>query len=315
MVGQRPVFPDPRGADATGLVAVTQRLDVDLLLEAYSHGIFPWSEHPVRWYSPDPRAIFLRDRIHLPRRLGRTMRKHELRVTFDTAFVDVMRGCSASHRDGGVWITPGFVRAYNELHQLGYAHSVEVWQGINLVGGLYGIQLGGLFAGESMFHTIPDASKVAFAHLVAQLDIVGTVLFDCQVINDHTARLGAVCVHRDDYLMALAIARQVPGRFAGEKWPAEPPPPAQRTPHEDDAEGELAPGQVDAAADDARGDDTRTHGFRADGETTGAAGAADARRETARSDDARGEAAQSDDAEGELAPGQVDAGADEDPSA
>ncbi len=224
-----PVFPDPRTADASGLVAVTARLDVDLLLEAYGRGIFPWSEHPVRWYSPDPRAIFLRELIQLPRRVGRIMRKQELRVTFDTAFEPVMHGCALTHLDDGVWITPGFVRAYGELHRLGYAHSVEVWHGRQLVGGLYGVQLGGLFAGESMFHLVPNASKVAFAHLVAQLDAVGTVLFDCQVINDHTARLGAVCIPRDDYLAALPAAVAAPVRFAGEKWPAEPPPPATRT--------------------------------------------------------------------------------------
>ena len=111
---------------------------------------------------------------------------------------------------------------------LGCAHCVEVWQGPTLVGGLYGVQWGGLFAGESMFHLVPDASKVAFAHLVAQLDIVGTVLFDCQVINDHTARLGAVCVDRDDYLAAVSLTLQVEGRFAAERWPSEPPPPARR---------------------------------------------------------------------------------------
>jgi len=227
---QRPVFPDPDGADESGLVAVTERLDVELLLEAYRRGIFPWSEHPVRWYSPDPRAVFLRGLIRIPRRVGRLTRKGGFRVSFDTAFETVMEGCAETHRTDGVWITPGFIRAYGELHRLGHAHSVEVWQGGGLVGGLYGVQLGGLFAGESMFHRAPNASKVAFAHLVAQLDLVGTVLFDCQVINDHTEALGAVCIPRRDYLAALPLAMSAPTRFGGERWPSEPPPPAQRQP-------------------------------------------------------------------------------------
>jgi leucyl/phenylalanyl-tRNA--protein transferase len=235
------VFPDPDGADESGLVAVTDSLDTELLLEAYGRGIFPWSEHPVRWYSPDPRALFLRSLIRIPRRLGRLMRKGDFRVSFDTAFEPVMQGCADAHRADGVWITPGFLRAYSELHQLGYAHSVEVWRGEALVGGLYGVQLGGLFAGESMFHRAANASKVAFAHLVAQLDLVGTVLFDCQVINDHTEALGAVCVPRRDYLAALPLALRVPTRFAGEKWPAEPPPPARRTPDESDRDEEEPP--------------------------------------------------------------------------
>ena len=233
---QRPVFPDPDGADASGLVAVTDSLDIELLLEAYGHGIFPWSEHPVRWYSPDPRAVFLRSLIRIPRRFGRIMRQGGFRVSFDTAFEQVMQACAETHRADGVWITPGFVRAYGELHELGYAHSVEVWQGDALVGGLYGVQLGGLFAGESMFHRATNASKVAFAHVVAQLDLVGTVLFDCQVINDHTEALGAVCVPRRDYLAALPLALRAPTRFGGVKWPAEPPPPARRSPSEGAAE-------------------------------------------------------------------------------
>jgi leucyl/phenylalanyl-tRNA--protein transferase len=237
---EQSVFPDPRTADATGLVTVTEHLDADLLLEAYSRGIFPWSERPVRWYSPDPRSVFLRGLIRLPRRVGRLMRKQGLRVSFDSTYTEVMRRCAMTHRSDGIWITPGFVRAYGELHERGFAHSVEVWQDADLVGGLYGVQLGGLFAGESMFHLVPNASKVAFAHLVAQLDLVGTVLFDCQVINDHTARLGAVCISRDDYLAALASALRARTRFAGEKWPPEPPPPAKREP---DAEPDSEAGE------------------------------------------------------------------------
>ncbi len=221
-------FPDPESADPTGLVAVTRELNVELVLSAYRQGIFPWSEHPVRWYSPEPRAIFVRDHLRLPRRLGRMMRQGGFSVTLDIAFDRVIRGCADAHRSEGEWISSGFVRVYNELYRLGHAHSVEVWQDDRLVGGLYGVQLGGLFAGESMFHLVDNASKVAFAYLVGQLDHIGTVLFDCQVLNEHTANLGAVCVYRRDYLQALAYALAVPSLYGGKRWPREPPPPATR---------------------------------------------------------------------------------------
>src|SRR5512142_1944749 len=119
MRSEQSVFPDPHGADPSGLVAVTDWLDVALLLEAYSRGIFPWSEHPVRWYSPDPRAVFLRELVRIPRRIGRFMRKQELRVSFDTAFDDVIAACAASHEHEGTWISEGFLRAYGELHRMG----------------------------------------------------------------------------------------------------------------------------------------------------------------------------------------------------
>jgi leucyl/phenylalanyl-tRNA---protein transferase len=225
---QRFEFPDARTADATGLVAVSDHLDADLVLEAYSRGIFPWSEHPVRWYSPEPRAIFLRDLVRLPRRLGRLMRKERLTVTFDEAFDAVVRACAKAHLDDGEWITGGFIAAYGELHRRGFAHSVEVWQDGALAGGLYGVQLGGLFSGESMFYRAPNASKVAFAHLIGQLDLIGTLLVDCQVINDHTARLGAVCIRRRDYLRMLALCLRIECRYAGARWPKDPPPPPTR---------------------------------------------------------------------------------------
>jgi leucyl/phenylalanyl-tRNA---protein transferase len=216
-------FPDPESADDQGLVTVTPKMTPELVLEAYASGIFPWSSRPVRWYSPDPRAIFLRERIHLPRKLKRDLRRGGFRVTFDTAFVDVIRACAERHAREGVWITDEFVRTYAQLHERGYAHSVEVWHEAELVGGLYGIQIRGLYAGESMFYRAPNASKVAFAYLVRQLDRLGIVLFDAQVINEHTHRLGAVLVHRSDYLQLLRIAlgAEVPD---GAKWPAEPPP-------------------------------------------------------------------------------------------
>ena len=215
-------FPPPESADASGLVAVTDKLTVDLLRDAYYHGIFPWSEKPVRWYSPEPRAVFLWQTVHLPRRLERTIRTHAFRVTFDIAFPQVMRGCATAHAHQGVWISTGFITAYTALHERGDAHSVEVWQGEQLVGGLYGVQVGRVFCGESMFHTVPNASKVAFAFLVRHLQATGTALIDAQVINNHTASLGAVVIGRSDYLAALAVLRTQPTPFAGQKWPHNP---------------------------------------------------------------------------------------------
>ena len=217
-------FVDPRRADPFGVVGIGGPMSVERLLHAYRKGIFPWSGEPVRWYSPDPRAIFWR--IHLPRKLGKMVRRGKFSVSFDQAFEDVMIGCREAHRDDGVWITDEFIAGYRRLHEAGHAHSVEVWQqpehGVGepeLVGGLYGVQLRGLFAGESMFFRATNASKVAFAALIWQLGLVGTVLLDCQVPTEHTARLGAVLVHRRDYLQLLDRAIQVPTLYDGERWP------------------------------------------------------------------------------------------------
>lgn len=215
-------FPDPESADAAGLVAVTDEINADLLLEAYARGIFPWSEDPVRWYCPEPRAVLVGPYIRVPKKIGKLMRRHELNVTFDSAFRAVIEACSNAHREEGEWISPGFVRAYSELHRRGHAHSVEVWQGRSLVGGLYGVQLGAMFAGESMFYSLPNASKVAFAYLVHQLTRIGVVLIDAQVLNQHTTNLGAALVYRRDFLAMLRRALEIPTLFSGETWPAEP---------------------------------------------------------------------------------------------
>lgn len=216
-VKQSHAFPDPRQTDEHGVVAVGGPFDGKRLLEAYRRGIFPWNGDPVRWYCPEPRSIFWEVRI--PRRLGRMARRGRFRITFDQAFPQVIAACAAHHRDAGEWITPAFERAYAELHEMGHAHSVEVWQGDHLVGGLYGVQVAGVFSGESMFHRVPDASKVAFAALAHHLYAIGVVLFDSQVINTHTHALGAVLVHRDDFLQLLHLARDVPTRYDGQRWP------------------------------------------------------------------------------------------------
>ena len=216
-VKQNYAFPDPRQADDQGVVAVGGPFDGKRLLEAYGRGIFPWNGDPVRWYCPDPRSIFWQ--VRLPRRLGRMVRRGGFRVTFDEAFSEVVAACAGHHRDAGEWITPAFERAYAELHAMGHAHSVEVWQGDQLAGGLYGVQVAGAFSGESMFYRVADASKVAFAALAHHLYASGVVLFDSQVINEHTHALGAVLVHRDDFLQLLQFAREAPARYDGQRWP------------------------------------------------------------------------------------------------
>lgn len=216
-------FGDPHLADAEGIVAVGGPIDGPRLLEAYRRGIFPWSGRPVRWHSPDPRSIFWR--VRLPRRLARLVRRGQFQITFDRAFEQVVRACAEHHRDEGVWIKPAFIKGYTELHELGYAHSVEVWAPdveqarLQLVGGLYGVQVGGLFSGESMFYLEPNASKVAFAALAYHLYAIGIILFDSQVINEHTYRLGAVLVSRADYLRMLDIAVAQSAGYEGVVWP------------------------------------------------------------------------------------------------
>ncbi|RYF10813.1 MAG: leucyl/phenylalanyl-tRNA--protein transferase [Deltaproteobacteria bacterium] len=219
-------FPPPTTADATGLVAISAQMDADMLLAAYSQGLFPWADRPVRWYSPDPRAVFHLDHLTLPSNLPKLMRRGQFRCTYDQAFAEVMRGCASTHIADGEWITPTFLAAYGALHGRGHAHSVEVWQGDALVGGLYGVQIGGLFAGESMFHRVPNASKAAFHALVHQLRWQAVTLVDAQVLNAHTARLGARDMPRSMYLRRLKAALAQPTQGSGARWPTTLPPSA-----------------------------------------------------------------------------------------
>src|SRR5262245_9998727 len=164
------VFPDAESADDEGLVAVGGDLGVERLLAAYDQGIFPWYDSglPPLWWSPNPRAIIELKNLHISRSLWRTLRHGGLEVSANCAFSEVMRGC-ATGRKGGTWILPAMIQAYCELYRLGHAHSVEVWQKGKLVGGLYGVQRGALFAAESMFHRVRDASKVALVLSVQSL--------------------------------------------------------------------------------------------------------------------------------------------------
>jgi leucyl/phenylalanyl-tRNA---protein transferase len=209
--GDPPTFPDPVRAGAAGLVAIGGDLSPRRLLAAYRAGIFPWysESSPILWWSPDPRAVFEVGGLHVSRRLARTVRSGRFTATFDRAFPRVIRGCA--EREEGTWITEEMAAAYEELHRRGHAHSVEVWRGGELAGGVYGVTVGGLFAGESMFSRARDASKVALVHLMEHLGRRGYVLFDIQMLTEHTASLGAVEVPRGEYLRRLreAVGREV----------------------------------------------------------------------------------------------------------
>ena len=212
-------FPDPRLAarvgSGAGLVAVGGDLTVPRLLLAYRSGLFPWSEDPISWWSPDPRGVIEFERFHKSRSLERVLRAGRFRVTVNQAFLEVMTGCAApAPGREGTWIGPAFVAAYTRLHRAGHAHSVECWQGGRLVGGVYGVAVGGLFAGESMFHRVSDASKVALAHLVDRLRARGFALFDVQMVTRVTLQLGAIEIPREEYLRRLAEAVKLPCRFA-----------------------------------------------------------------------------------------------------
>ena len=209
-------FPDPSRADADGMVAYGGDLAPARLLDAYAHGIFPWfnsDSQPVVWWSPDPRAILVPADLHVSKSLAKRVRSGHYRVTVDTAFADVIVGCAAPRADrSGTWITAAMRAAYIELHELGFAHSVEAWRNGELVGGLYGVSLGHLFFGESMFSRRPDASKVALVHLAAQAAAWRFPLIDCQIMNDHLRSLGAVAMPRTRFLRAVAANRAVATR-------------------------------------------------------------------------------------------------------
>jgi leucyl/phenylalanyl-tRNA--protein transferase len=189
-----------------GLVRIGGDLEPATLVHAYCTGVFPWFDEdwPICWWSPDPRAIFDLNQFHVSRRLARTIRSGRFQVTIDRAFGDVIRGCA--DREEGSWVTQSMIDAYTRLHRLGIAHSVEAWHGDQLAGGLYGVALAGFFAGESMFTRITDGSKVALAFTVEHLRQRGFGLFDTQFLTEHTARMGAVEISRQQYLQRLEQA-------------------------------------------------------------------------------------------------------------
>lgn len=221
-----PRFPPAESASPEGLLAVGGDLSSERLLEAYRHGIFPWYNpgEPILWWSPNPRAVLYPNQLKVSRSLNKTLKRGHFQVAFDTAFRDVMLACAAprvQHPGGGTWITDDMLEAYCQLHALGHAHSVETRVDGQLVGGLYGVALGGVFFGESMFATETDASKVALAVLTQALLQHGFVLIDCQVPSDHLSRLGAVEIPRTRFLRELEQNLALPG-WPG-RWAVEPP--------------------------------------------------------------------------------------------
>ncbi len=200
-------FPDPNDYDAEGLVAFGGDLEPERLLLAYRSGVFPWySEETVPlWWSPDPRALLDPAKLHVARSLQKTIRRGGFTLTWNACFERVMGECGRG-REQGTWILPEMLAAYVRLHELGHAHSLEVWQGERLVGGVYGVQVGALFAAESMFHRATDMSKVALVALVRSLFAAGVELFDVQFVTEHLASLGAYTIPRREYCRRVAVA-------------------------------------------------------------------------------------------------------------
>ncbi len=201
-------FPPPERAlhEPNGLLAAGGDLSPGRLLAAYRRGIFPWysTGQPLLWWSPDPRMVLLPEEFRMPRSLAKRLRRRDYEVRTDSAFAEVIAGCAQPRGEGGgSWITPEMQAAYRDLHALGHVHSVETWIGGELAGGLYGVAIGGVFFGESMFTRAPDASKIALAHLVHQLRRWGYGIIDCQMNTSHLARFGAREIPR------AAFSRQV----------------------------------------------------------------------------------------------------------
>lgn len=197
-------------AEPNGLLAAGGDLSVERLIDAYQNGIFPWfsAGDPILWWSPDPRAVLLPECLHVSHSLNKHLRKMPYRITLNHAFADVIAACALREEHAGTWITPAIQQAYIRLHQQNIAHSIEVWQDDLLVGGLYGIAQGKIFSGESMFSRQINASKYALIALCQYLIQHGGELIDCQVLNPHTASLGAINISRDIFLQKLGQLRQ-----------------------------------------------------------------------------------------------------------
>ncbi len=216
ILGPELVFPRPDQADDQGLVALGGDLRPERVLLAYQSGIFPWpiDARVLAWFSPDPRAILELDELHVSRSLAKRIRQGGFEVHFDRAFGEVVRACAErTTRRRSTWITGGILRAYERLHQLGHAHSVEVWIDGALAGGLYGVSIGGLFAGESMFSRVPDTSKIALVALVERMRARGLTLLDVQVPNPHLETLGIRTIPRRAYLERLGAALRLDVRL------------------------------------------------------------------------------------------------------
>ena len=212
------MFPPVEQATPEGLLAIGGDLSSDRLLEAYKRGIFPWysAGQPILWWSPDPRAVLFFDNFKISRSLSKQLRRGIYTTSFDKCFRQVVESCAAPRKKdpvGGTWITQEMISAYDQLHAMGYAHSVETWHDNKLVGGLYGLAIGRGFFGERMFSAMTDASKVALASLVAQLKRWNFAFIDCQLSSQHILSLGAVELPRARFLKELAAALDAPDQF------------------------------------------------------------------------------------------------------
>jgi leucyl/phenylalanyl-tRNA--protein transferase len=212
-LAQDPVFPDDLQPDEHGLVAVGGDLSERVLLEAYAKGIFPWfNAPPLMWFSPDPRTVLFPEKLHVSERLDRQLRQGRFQVGFDRDFAEVMLGCATAPRahEEGTWIDRHYLAAYTRLHRRHVSHCVAVYSQGLLCGGLYGVALGGIFFGESMFSLLPNASKIGLAHLVGRLVQMGFLLIDCQARTEHLIRLGAEEIPRSRFLELVARGLRLP---------------------------------------------------------------------------------------------------------
>lgn len=218
-------FPPVENAlrEPNGLLAVGGDLSPQRLLEAYSKGIFPWfnADEPILWWSPNPRMVLFPEEIKISRSLRKTLKKEHYQIRTDGSFTQVMHACASSRKGQvGTWIHPEMIAAYTALHDMGLAHCVETWMGGELVGGLYGVALGQVFFGESMFSRVPDASKIALVHLAKQLQRWKFGLIDCQVKTDHLTSLGAREIPRSEFSQQLD--RLIADTKPGNKWSFDP---------------------------------------------------------------------------------------------
>ena len=208
------VFPHPSLADEDGLLAVGGDLSIERLLLAYENGIFPWynEDSPILWYAPLERFVLSPAKIRISKSLKQVLRSNKFQVTIDKDFSSVIKNCAVISRkdQDGTWIVSDMQEAYNRLHKAGYAHSVEVWQGEELVGGLYGVQIGKVFCGESMFSKVSNASKVALVYLATNF---GLSLIDCQIPSDHLKKIGAELIPQEEYLSVLHAQQSLPYDF------------------------------------------------------------------------------------------------------
>jgi leucyl/phenylalanyl-tRNA--protein transferase len=210
-------------SEPDGLLAAGGSLSADRLLCAYQRGIFPWYDEgqPLLWWSPDPRCVFLPGDFHASRRLQRELRHSTAEIRVNTVFPDVIRECAGPRKsEQGTWITPAMMTAYGDLHERGWAHSIEIWQSGKLTGGLYGLIIGKAFFGESMFSKAANASKMALMYLANRLNSGDFDVLDCQVVSGHLTMLGARVIPRSEFVQSLKAACNTARRF--EKWPTAP---------------------------------------------------------------------------------------------